>query len=291
MNPFEITGHVEGSQVIFDVQPGSPEAQMLTSGSFHTAEIFDASNNMVLATEVGSGTANSLTATITNGVDQIVSYDVTGPGAVADVASAASGVAEFKPLTPFIYSPVGHDVVQQLTYNQSQISQAPPSINPMTTPWERLLNQAHNRPVGQFVIDTAQDKAEDAAETVITGAARRLSAAEADAYERTTELTIDQINQSLGQFANEFGAANLNNAFGDLLTTENGQLVLSSSAREAIASHISTFTADVLSVAQQMANDYTTNDPNADRARPASVRQAARVQATAIVLRRYVGGA
>lgn len=291
MNPFEITGHVEGSQVIFDVQPGSPEAQMLASGSFHTAEVFDASNNMVLATEVGSGTANSLTTTITNGVDQIVSYDVTGPGAVADVASAASGVAEFKPLTPFIYSPVGHDVVQQLTYNQSQISQALPSINPMVTPWERLLNQVRNRPGGQFVIDTAQDQAEDAAETVITGAARRLSAAEADAYKRTTELTIDQINQSLGQFANEFGAANLNNAFGDLLTTENGQLVLSSSAREAIASHISTFTADVLSVAQQMANDYTTNDPNADRARPASVRQAARVQATAIVLRRYVGGA
>lgn len=291
MTPFEVTGHVEGAQVIFDVQPGSPEAQMLASGSFHTAEVFDASNNMVLATEVGSGTANSLTTTITNGVDQIVSYDVTGPGTVADVVNAASGVVEIEPPMPFFYPPIGHDVVQQLTYNQSQMSQTPPSINPMATPWERLLNQVRNRPGGQFVIDTAQDQAEDAAETVIAGAARRLSAAEADAYERTTEVTIDQINQSLGQFANEFGAANLNAAFGDLLTTENGQLVLSSSAREAIANHISTFTADVLSVAQRMANDYVTNDPDADRARPASVRQAARVQATAIVLRRYVGGA
>ena len=112
MNPFEVTGHLEGSRVVFDVEPNSPVAQMLNSGSFHTAEVFDVSNNMVLATDVGTGTADSLTTTVTNGVEQVVSYDVTTPG----IAAPDTGVpaADIEMPIPSIFPPTGRRAMRPI---------------------------------------------------------------------------------------------------------------------------------------------------------------------------------
>lgn len=123
MNPFEVTGHLEGSRVVFDVEPNSPVAQMLNSGSFHTAEVFDASNNMVLATDVGTGTADSLTTTVTNGVEQVVSYDVTTPG----IAAPDTGVptADIEAPMPFIFPLARYKSERPSSYAQPRTQQEP----------------------------------------------------------------------------------------------------------------------------------------------------------------------
>lgn len=123
MNPFEVTGHLEGSRVVFDVEPNSPVAQMLNSGSFHTAEVFDVSNNMVLATDVGTGTADSLTTTVTRGVEQVVSYDVTTPG----IAAPDTGVptADIEAPMPFIFPLARYKSERPSSYEQPRTRQTP----------------------------------------------------------------------------------------------------------------------------------------------------------------------
>ena len=290
MNPFEITGHVEGSQVVFDVAQGSPEAQMLASGSFHTAEVFDASNNMVLATEVGSGTADSLTTTVTEAVNQVVSYDVTAPGLAADVVSAP-GVVEVEPPLPFVYPPVGHNVIQTLTYNSpSYISQTPPNINPTMTPWEMALNRFRQSKVGRFVEDTAKDKVEDAAQSVITGAANHLAALSEEIPVLNAEMTVDMINESLDEFRIKFGLENLKKAFGDLIVTEGKHTRLSKKAEDIIAGNIATFNDDIMRQMSLRADSYLRKNPaGADRSLPNDVRLASLVWATGDMLQQYAG--
>ena len=123
MNPFEVTGHLEGSRVVFDVEPNSPVAQMLNSGSFHTAEVFDVSNNMVLATDVGTGTADSLTTTVTRGAEQVVSYDVTTPG----IAAPDTGVptADIEAPMPFIFPLARYKSERPSSYEQPRTRQTP----------------------------------------------------------------------------------------------------------------------------------------------------------------------
>lgn len=290
MNPFEITGHVEGSQVIFDVTPGSPEAQMLADGSFHTAEVFDASNNMVLATEVGSGTADNLTTTVTEAVNQVVRYDVTAPELANDVISIP-GVVEIEPPLPFVYPPAGHSVIQTLTYNSpSYITQAPPSINPTLTPWEMTLNRLRQTKVGKFVEDTAKDKIEDAAQSAITGTVNYLADLGEEIPALNAEMTVDMINESLGEFRTEFGSANLRDALGDFLTTSNGHLILSPKAEQIIADNISTFNDDVMRQRSLRANAYLRSNPVEDSRTRDAVYRAALVWATDDVLRQYMGG-
>lgn len=290
MNPFEITGHVEGSQVVFDVAQGSPEAQMLASGSFHTAEVFDASNNMVLATEVGSGTADSLTTTVTEAVNQVVSYDVTAPGLAADVVSTP-GVVEVEPPLPFVYPPVGHNVIQTLTYNSpSYISQTPPNINPTMTPWEMALNRFRQSKVGRFVEDAAKDKVEDAAQSVITGAANYLAALSEEIPVLNAEMTVGMINESLDEFRTKFGLENLKKAFGDLIVTEGKHTRLSKKAEDIIAGNIATFNDDIMRQMSLRADSYLRKNPaGADRSLPNDVRLASLVWATGDMLQQYAG--
>ena len=112
MYPTPIPGHLEGSSFIADVDPNSPIAKILHDESFSTIEVFDTSNNMVLATYVGTGTADSLTTTVTRGVEQVVSYDVTTPG----IAAPDTGVpaADIEMPIPFIFPPTGRRAMRPI---------------------------------------------------------------------------------------------------------------------------------------------------------------------------------
>lgn len=89
-HPFEITGHVSGGQIVFDAQPGSAVADMLNSHSYAYAEVVDG-NNMVIGTDVGSGTANTLTDMVANKVPHVESYDVIPPAGGTEVAGTGAG--------------------------------------------------------------------------------------------------------------------------------------------------------------------------------------------------------
>ncbi|MDO4271993.1 MAG: hypothetical protein Q4C83_03380, partial [Candidatus Saccharibacteria bacterium] len=82
-NPFELTGHVEGGRVVFDVIPGSPQAEMIANSSYAYAEVVDATNNMVMATDVGSGMADTLTQTIERTSQELTGYDIVPPDGLA----------------------------------------------------------------------------------------------------------------------------------------------------------------------------------------------------------------
>lgn len=62
--PYRIVGQVVNGETHFDLNSNPAVAEMMHNNSYAFAEVVDRTNNMVLATEVGSGTATTLPTTV-----------------------------------------------------------------------------------------------------------------------------------------------------------------------------------------------------------------------------------
>lgn len=199
MYPTPIPGHLEGSSFIADVDPNSPIAKILYDESFSTIEVFDKSNNMVLATYVGTGTADSLTTTVTRGVEQVVSYDVTTPGIVAPDTGVPA--ADIEMPIPSIFSPIGRramrPILVQPTATAQQTVEREPASNASNTQSNR--NRQNRQEQGEVATQG------------INGSMRQLSA----------RFGLKAVSQVLHNYG-----------VGNMFDIENGDLVLNQQGRE-----------------------------------------------------------
>ena len=101
-NPFSIGNAIVGDSGSINftpdsiIQPGVSD--MIENRSYALLEVVDTETGMVLATEVGSGTADSFTRTAKEMVDALTGYDITPP--VDQVISSVPVMPDVEPLSP-----------------------------------------------------------------------------------------------------------------------------------------------------------------------------------------------
>ena len=101
-NPFSIGNAIVGDSGSINftpdsiIQPGVSD--MIENRSYALLEVVDTKTGMVLATEVGSGTADSFTRTAKEMVDALTGYDITPP--VDQVISSVPVMPDVEPLPP-----------------------------------------------------------------------------------------------------------------------------------------------------------------------------------------------
>lgn len=286
MNPFEITGHVDGGRIVFDVTPGSAEASMLSSGSFHTAEVFDASNGMVIATEVGSGTANQLTTEVAKYVEQITSYDVTAP-----LSQVQSAVPDVEIPTFVATTSLGRDSIDGFnsrpapTVTQARSAGLTAASSERSEPAEPTQQQAQAASPEQQPSPAEQQPASSAAapEEAVANSGESdhagMTEAERVALDRAIDAAInlethraevgranknvDEANDQLASLANKFGADQTSRflqsrKLADLFERDDrGHFALSRQGRRLVAQYGGNIMNDVSNLAEQ----YMTTNP------------------------------
>ena len=101
-NPFSIGNAIVGDSGSINftpdsiIQPGVSD--MIENRSYALLEVVDTKTGMVLATEVGSGTADSFTRTAKEMVDALTGYDITPP--VDQVINSVPAMPDVEPLPP-----------------------------------------------------------------------------------------------------------------------------------------------------------------------------------------------
>ena len=282
MNPFEVTGHVDGSRIIFDVAPDSPVADMLANGSFHTAEVFDASTNIVLATEAGSGTASQLTTNVLTTTQAVVSYDVTAPaGAVLSSDFLAAGIPDVGVPMPVPSLVATHDGIQNLTISAAtqtaEMRQAPSRL-------QRFANLAKN---------VAQNVAEDAVEETTGQIASRVNRnlSNRNYQQERLEQNVALVNLGLHRAHVVYGDAfveRLGSQLGDIIDYDNsGDPVLNDRGQELVADHMDDLAQDLERTTQELVDQYRERYNGNNNHDDNALRQTAQAQAWVMVLRGY----
>lgn len=101
-NPFSIGNAIVGDSGSINftpdsiIQPGVSD--MIENRSYALLEVVDTKTGMVLATEVGSGTADSFTRTAKEMIDVLTGYDITPP--VDQVINSVPAMPDVEPLPP-----------------------------------------------------------------------------------------------------------------------------------------------------------------------------------------------
>ena len=101
-NPFSVGNVIVEDNGLINFNPDAitqpAAADMMVNRSYAFAEVVDTRTGMVLATEVGSGTADSFTRTAKEMVDALTGYDITPP--VDQVINSVPAMPDVEPLPP-----------------------------------------------------------------------------------------------------------------------------------------------------------------------------------------------
>ena len=101
-NPFSVGNVIVEDNGLINFNPDAitqpAAADMIENRSYAFLEVVDTKTGMVLATEVGSGTADSFTRTAKEMVDALTGYDITPP--VDQVISSVPVMPDVEPLSP-----------------------------------------------------------------------------------------------------------------------------------------------------------------------------------------------
>ena len=101
-NPFSVGNVIVDDNGLINFNPDAitqpAAADMMVNRSYALAEVVDDRTGMVLATEVGSGTADSFTQTAKEMVNTLTGYDITPP--VDQVISSVPVMPDVEPLPP-----------------------------------------------------------------------------------------------------------------------------------------------------------------------------------------------
>ncbi len=101
-NPFSVGNVIVEDNGLINFNPDAitqpAAADMMVNRSYAFAEVVDTRTGMVLATEVGSGTADSFTRTAKEMVDALAGYDITPP--VDQVINSVPAMPDVEPLPP-----------------------------------------------------------------------------------------------------------------------------------------------------------------------------------------------
>lgn len=101
-NPFSVGNVIVEDNGLINFNPDAitqpAAADMIENRSYALLEVVDTKTGMVLATEVGSGTADSFTRTAKEMVDALTGYDITPP--VDQVINSVPAMPDVEPLPP-----------------------------------------------------------------------------------------------------------------------------------------------------------------------------------------------
>ncbi len=101
-NPFSVGNVIVEDNGLINFNPDAitqpAAADMIENRSYALLEVVDTKTGMVLATEVGSGTADSFTRTAKEMVDVLTGYDITPP--VDQVINSVPAIPDVEPLPP-----------------------------------------------------------------------------------------------------------------------------------------------------------------------------------------------